>query len=356
MSTIASTSYEILINEEYHILNTYIDKLSPSKIIIIVDENTEEHCLPKIKKNIHHDFLSIKIPSGEKYKTLSTCQGLWQALIQNDCDRETLIINLGGGVIGDMGGFVAGTYMRGVKFIQIPTTLLAQVDASVGGKLAIDHMAYKNIIGLFLEPTMVWVDTSFLDTLPDAHVRSGYAEVVKHALIRSKALWNKISDKDIFHNSSSQWASLVEDNINIKNYVVQQDFKEGGLRKVLNFGHTVGHAVESYFLDSSTPLLHGEAIAIGMICEAYISTHQNKLSNSELTTITNYIKSIYPKQVLLNPIREELLRLMTHDKKNISGQYLFALLDGIGKSSFDNDISKEIIGESLQYYDEQFSS
>ena len=213
MSVIASTSYEILINEEYHILNTYIDKLYPSKIIIIVDENTEEHCLPKIKKNIHHDFLSIKIPSGEKYKTLSTCQGLWQALIQNACDRETLIINLGGGVIGDMGGFVAGTYMRGVKFIQIPTTLLAQVDASVGGKLAIDHMAYKNIIGLFLEPTMVWVDTSFLDTLPDTQVRSGYAEVVKHALIRSKALWNKVTTKDLSYINSSEWASLIEDNI-----------------------------------------------------------------------------------------------------------------------------------------------
>lgn len=355
MGTIASTSYDILINEEYDKLNTYIDRLSPSKIIIIVDENTEKHCLPKIKKNIHHDFLSVKIPSGENYKILSTCQGLWQALIQNNCDRETLIINLGGGVIGDMGGFVAGTYMRGVKFIQIPTTLLAQVDASVGGKLAIDHMAYKNIIGLFLEPSMVWVDTSFIDTLTNLQVRSGFAEVIKHALIRSKALWNKISIKQLSDFNTTEWASLVEDNINVKNHVVKQDFKEGGLRKVLNFGHSIGHAVESYFLNSPTPLLHGEAIAIGMICESYISYHQKLISEVELSTISSYINSIYPNLVNLSPITDKLIELIAHDKKNVSGQYLFALLDGVGSSTYNNNIPVDIIIHSFQYYDNLFT-
>ncbi len=351
MATIKASSYEILIDEDYAKLNAYVESLSPSNIIIIVDENTEVHCLPKIKKHLHQDFLSIKIPAGEKYKSISTCQGLWETLIKYNCDRQSLIINLGGGVIGDMGGFVAGTYMRGIRFIQMPTTLLSQVDASVGGKLAIDLSSYKNIVGLFLEPYMVWVDPSFIQTLPELELRSGYAEVIKHALIRSKALWQRINNRKLDY-SSEEWSTLITDNIAIKNFVVQQDFKEGGLRKVLNFGHTIGHSIESHFLNSTAHLTHGEAIAVGMICESYISHQQNLISESELSTITSYIRSLYPININLSIISTELIRIMGHDKKNVSGQILFSLIEGIGDSTFDVHVDDDIIIKALEYYDD----
>ena len=351
MATIKATTYDVLIDEDYSKLNAYIESLSPSNIIIIVDENTEQHCLPKVKANLQHDFLSIKIPSGEKYKSISTCQGLWQALIQNNCDRQSLVINLGGGVIGDMGGFVAATYMRGIKFIQAPTTLLSQVDASVGGKLAIDLLSYKNIIGLFSEPSLVWVDTSFIQTLTERELRSGYAEVIKHALIRSKALWQKINNRKLDY-TSTEWSTLITDNIAIKNFVVKQDYKEGGLRKVLNFGHTIGHSIESHFLNTDSQLTHGEAIAVGMICEAYISYQKNLISEAELSDITTYIKSLYPLNLSLNDIATDLIKIMGHDKKNVSGKILFSLIKGIGDSTYDIHIDNDMIIKALSYYDQ----
>ena len=350
MAIVNASTYDILIDEDYTKLNAYVESLSPSKIIIIVDENTEQYCLPKIKKNLHQDFLSIKIPSGEKYKSISTCQGLWETLIKHNCDRQSLIINLGGGVIGDMGGFVAGTYMRGIRFIQIPTSLLSQVDASVGGKLAIDLSNYKNIVGLFLEPQMVWVDTSFIQTLPQIELRSGYAEIIKHALIRSKALWQKINNRQLDY-SPEEWSTLITDNISIKNFVVKQDFKEGGLRKVLNFGHTIGHSIESHFLNSSTPLTHGEAIAVGMICESYISHQEGLISESELSEISSYIISLYPININLTTISTELIKIMGHDKKNVSGQTLFSLITSIGDSTYDVHVDNDIIIKALGYYD-----
>ena len=350
MAIINATTYDIVIDENYSQLNTYIKSLNPSKIIIIVDENSEQHCLPRIKSQLHHDFLSIKIPSGEKYKSISTCQGLWQTLIQHHCDRQNLIINLGGGVIGDMGGFVAGTYMRGVNFIQVPTTLLSQVDASVGGKLAIDMQGYKNIVGLFLEPQMVWVDTSFIQTLTERELRSGYAEVIKHALIRSQALWQRILNHNLDY-TPAVWSDIIRDNIAIKNYVVQQDFKEDGLRKILNFGHTIGHSIESHFLKTPQQLTHGEAIAVGMICESYISHQESLITETELSEITNYIRSIYPIDTKLSDISDELIDIMRHDKKNVSGKILFSLVKGIGNSVYDVIVEEQIIKKALDYYD-----
>jgi len=350
MPKIQTDNYDIIVDGDYTILNDYIESLNPSKIFVIVDENTEVHCLPIIKKNLHLDFISIRIPSGEKYKTIATCTALWQSLIENQCDRHSLIINLGGGVIGDMGGFVAGTYMRGIRFIQIPTTLLSQVDASVGGKLGVDMDKYKNMIGLFLEPKLVWVDTQFLQTLSDYELKSGYAEVIKHALIRSKALWNQIANKGISLEAHS-WTRLVSDNIEIKRLVVKKDYKEGGLRKILNFGHTIGHAVESHYLDTASHLSHGEAIAIGMICEAYLSYKKDLISESELSELTSYIQNLYPENKNLSSISSELIDIMRHDKKNVSGMILFSLLDGIGNCNYDINVDMADIVNALSYYD-----
>lgn len=338
MSIVSANNYNVYIDENYDKLNELIEQLAPSQIFIIVDNNTERDCLPFLKKQLHQDFLSLRIPAGEKYKNLKVCEGLWDALIQYKADRKSLIINLGGGVIGDLGGFIAGTYMRGISFIQIPTTLLSQVDASVGGKLGIDHKSYKNMIGLFLEPELVWIDTKFLDTLPNRELRSGFAEIIKHALIRSKSLWNQLQQKDISQFNSNDWSSLVTDNVEIKNYVVKQDFKEGGLRKVLNFGHTIGHAIERHFLNTENPLTHGEAILLGMYCETTLSHQQGLLDNGKKETIHTFLKKVIIENRNLSNISDELILNMLSDKKNEGGEINFTLLDDIGSSVFNQNV------------------
>ncbi len=349
MAIVDLANYPIYIDESYDIINQYIDELSPTQVFIIVDENTEQLCLPILKKKLHLDFLSLRIPSGEKYKSINTCETLWKTIAQQGGDRKSLVINLGGGVIGDMGGFVAATYMRGIPFIQMPTTLLSQVDASVGSKLAIDLDNYKNMVGLFHDPNMVWIDTSFLATLDNRQLVNGFAEVIKHALIRSRALWNRITNAS-FSLQSVDWKKMVLDNVEIKKHVVEQDMKEGGLRKVLNFGHTIGHAIESHFLSTHKELLHGEAIAIGMICEAYISFKLAKLDNSELDEINKLILSLYDKKEIADQDISPIIEVIKYDKKNKGGNNRFSLISEIGKSIYDQEVDEELIIESIKYY------
>lgn len=349
MSIVSASNYDILIDEPYDRLNQIIDDYNPSKIFVIVDSNTEAHCLPLFKEKIHADFLSIRIPAGEQYKNIQVCSGLWETLVKNQADRKSLVFNLGGGVVGDMGGFIAGTYMRGIQFIQIPTTLLSQVDASVGGKLGIDFKGYKNMVGLFLDPQCVWIDTTYLKTLDKRELRSGFAEVIKHALVRSKALWLQINASN-FDLETANWKKIVIDNVEIKNYIVQQDFKESGLRKILNFGHTVGHAIESYYLNTESPLTHGESIIIGMHCESTISHLLGYLDSSSLNEIHTYLNKVYKANLKLGSISNELLALMMHDKKNSGSEKRFSLLSEIGKGNFDNSVEDSIIKEALSRY------
>lgn len=331
-------------------INSFLSGKKYSKIAVLVDENTEKHCLPLILDALPEHYL-ISIQSGEENKNLTTCENIWGALTEAGFDRKGLLINLGGGVIGDMGGFVASTYKRGFHFLNIPTTLLSQVDASVGGKLGIDFNGFKNHIGIFNEPQNVLICTDFYATLPAREVRSGFAEVIKHGLIYDKSYWSKISQ---ITDKNAEWTTLVNRSINIKKEVVKQDPYESGLRKILNFGHTIGHAVESYFLEiPNERLLHGEAIAVGMICEAYLSKKITGLSTVALEDITNYLIRIYCPKTIDTKLFEDILQLTIQDKKNEGGVVQFSLLKEIGSCTINIPLGLPDMIDSLYYFNKQ---
>ncbi len=343
-------AYQIQI-DNLQALSLMLSQKNYSKIYVIVDENTKKHCLPKIKSELKgHVYDLIEIPSGEKHKTLSTCEKIWEQMLDQNADRKSLVINLGGGVIGDMGGYAASCYMRGVDFIQIPTTLLSQVDASVGGKLGVDFKSFKNLVGVFNSPQAVIIESGFLKTLSAAELRSGFAEVIKHALIKDESLWIDLQGQT--PASIKKWAEIIHRNVCIKKEVVEDDPFEGGLRKILNFGHTIGHAIETLLLDTDDHLLHGEAIAVGMICESFLSYSKGMISNQELDEITEYILSIYNKVI---PTRlknhKQILENMKKDKKNKGGKIMFSLLDGVGSCKFDIECSAQELKDSFLYYD-----
>lgn len=336
-------------------INQKIDTIAPSffaenaysQVAVLADEHTKKYCYPALKTLLpRHTLITIK--SGEERKNLETCTHIWQYLTDKQFDRKSLLINLGGGVIGDMGGFCAATYKRGIDFIQIPTTLLSQVDASVGGKLGIDFNEFKNHIGVFKEPVIVLIATDFLNTLPVKEVRSGFSEIIKHCLIADATMWGKICKRDL---DKQNWTELVPHSIEIKRQVVSQDPTEKGLRKILNFGHTIGHAVESYFLmQTRKKLLHGEAIAIGMICESYISHKKNLLDEQSLNNIEEFIFSIYGKVKITSQDTEAIIPLMMQDKKNEKGTIQCVLLNGIGNPVYDQKLSLSEIREAIHYY------
>ncbi len=319
-----------------------------SKITVLVDNNTKKHCYPLVKEVLpKHKLITIK--SGEEHKNLETCQHIWQVMTDNELDRHSLMIDLGGGVIGDMGGFCAATYKRGIDFIQIPTTLLAQVDASVGGKLGIDFNGFKNHIGVFELPQTVLIDPKFLKTLPWAELRSGFGEIVKHCLIQDAAMWDNIRKRDF---DDQDIPGLIAHSIEIKKKVVASDPTEKGLRKILNFGHTLGHAIETYFLESSEKkrLLHGEAIAAGMICEASISLEKGMIEESLFLEIEEFIFSTYGKVEISADDIPAILEHTLQDKKNKGGQVRFSLLDGKGSCAFDITCTKKEMEKAILQY------
>jgi len=302
-----------------------LDISTYSKVAILVDENTKRDCLHKLPKI--ENALIIEIKSGEEFKNISTCNFIWEQLTINNFDRNSLLINLGGGVIGDMGGFCASTYKRGLDFIHIPTTLLAMVDASVGGKLGIDFKGFKNQIGLFNNPKSVLISPEFLETLAESELKSGFAEVVKHALISDNSLWVKLKNIPF---TELDWEDIIDTSVQIKNKIVLADPFEKGERKKLNFGHTFGHAIESYYLEKGTPISHGEAVFMGMILETEISD----LSETNKNEIKNYILSNFA--LPYTPKKSNLHKFLINDKKNQDGKINFTLLSGIGNCSFDN--------------------
>ncbi len=328
-------------------LNKLIQSKNPTKIAVLVDENTSEHCFPLLQEIIPYASI-ITIESGEENKNLNTCQQIWQHLTNHEFDRKGLLINLGGGVIGDMGGFCAATFKRGISFIQIPTTLLSQVDASVGGKLGIDFFGFKNHIGLFKTPDLVLIDTCFLNTLPSREIRSGYAEIIKHCLISDFQKWEELSSI-AFQNQN--WDDLVQHSIKVKDQITLADPFESGIRKILNFGHTIGHAIETHFLGiPEKKLFHGEAIAIGMICEAYLSLEKGFLSQNEVEEIAQYILSIFGKQKINQEDIDLLIPYTIQDKKNESNVVMASLLESVGKANFNIPLSEDDIERSIYYY------
>ena len=353
-----------------------------SGIFILLDENTKQHCWPiiepylktsrgisinpsapishgrgkgevtenKINRNAP---IQIQITSGEIHKNLETCEHIWQELINNHADRNSVLVNVGGGVLCDIGAFAASTYKRGIDYIHIPTTLLAQVDASIGGKTGINFQLLKNQIGTFCNPKAVVINNIFLQTLNQRELLCGYAEMIKHALIDSNEYWGEIKTK--FKQSPPSplgegWGEVIKKSIDIKQKIVLQDPHENGIRKILNFGHTIGHAIETLSLEKDEiSLTHGEAIAIGMICESFISKEVCSLSQIDLDDITQFILSIYPNYNILG-FEDKLLLLMAHDKKNVNNAINFTLLKEIGKPLFNQTCSLDIIKNSFKYY------
>lgn len=317
------------------------------QIAVLVDENTEKYCLPLVQNALPRNHVIIQIKSGEVNKSIETCMSIWENLTNNVFHRTDVLLNLGGGVIGDMGGFCAATYKRGIDFYTIPTTLLSQVDASVGGKLGIDFNGFKNQIGLFQIPKEVIVDPRFLKTLDKREIRSGYAEVIKHNLINPMIDWQKFSSEKI---DDINWEAIIPKSIKVKTDIVDQDFKESGERKKLNFGHTIGHAIESHFLNEKHPLLHGEAIAAGMVMESWISTKLTGMKDHELSEISTFIFERYDKIALKKSQLESILQLIKMDKKNRGDTILMTLLEGIGSASFDNVVTEQLVSQSFEYY------
>ena len=329
-------------------LATFFAQNDYSHIAILVDEFTNKYCLPIIQDLLPTNFTKILIKSGEHHKNLATCERVWDRMTQANIDRHSLLVNLGGGVIGDLGGFCASTYKRGIDFIQIPTTLLAQVDASVGGKLGIDFHGLKNHIGVFQLPKAVLIDPKFIDTLSIQQKKSGFAEIIKHCLIRDEQEWNVIRQQSFEELDLSK---LIAHSVAIKEAVVLEDPKEAGLRKILNFGHTLGHAIETYLLDKGKrKILHGEAIAIGMIVEAFISHQRDLISLQELEEIESYLFENYGRVKLHTEEISKIIALTAQDKKNKGKEIRFSLLTGIGDCGYDIPVSASEMKKAIQYY------
>lgn len=333
---------------EYIVLDKY------SKIFVITDENVAPLFLEKLSKQLPEGTKSLIVPSGEKTKTIETVQKIWEAMREAGLDRKSLVINLGGGVIGDMGGFAASTYMRGLHFLQIPTTLLAQIDSSIGGKTGIDFAGIKNLIGTFDQPTAVIIDTQTLETLPNREFFSGFAEMIKHGLIADKNYFETVTSKKPKRFSKEELVELIARSCEIKQELVEHDETETGQRKLLNLGHTIGHAIESLSLETDNQLLHGEAVSLGMVAEAKIAQLQNLISENDVETLKHALENAsLPTSLRDHEVakqsHETIIHKMKSDKKNERGKINFTLLAGIGKAVYDQNVSHEIITQAITY-------
>ncbi|MBI9035403.1 MAG: 3-dehydroquinate synthase [Bacteroidales bacterium] len=354
-------------NYPIHIDTTVFDQINEflnqvefqdSKFFIFVDENTNEHCLPSLIWHI--DKLQaaeiIETESGEENKTLETTYQLWNVLTELEADRNSVAINLCGGMLSDMAGFVSSTFKRGIRFINIPTTLLSMVDASIGGKLGIDMEGLKNQIGLFNNPEAIFINTDYLKTLDSRQLKAGMAEIIKHGLIADANYLDEIYQSANFSTADiiideNIWPQIISKSLTLKNTIVSQDFHEKGIRKTLNFGHTVGHAIESWFLKHlpKQALLHGEAVAMGMIAELYLSHKELNYPKQELEKHISPISALFPKRKIPVESFTEILNLMHHDKKNSKGDINFVLISKTGQAKFNTHCSEEQIIESLNY-------
>lgn len=319
-----------------------------SKIVIMVDENTHEHCLDYLITSF--DFLTtaevMMLPFGEENKTLDVCMQVWEALSEYGIGRRDLIINLGGGVVTDMGGFIASIYKRGIDFIHIPTTLLGMIDAAIGGKNGVDLGAYKNQLGVFRFPKALFIDKAFLHSLPEKEMVNGYAEALKHALIKDVDLWEQLTEiEDLLELTNDEFLAKIA---TIKVDVVNEDPQEKGIRKILNFGHTMGHAIEGYFL-SGEPIDHGHSVALGMLAESFISVKLGKLSQDDFADIEQVLLSWYPVPVIPMDDFPVIVELLYNDKKNHSGKIQCCLLEAIGSCLFDQPVSEELFMDALVY-------
>lgn len=353
MNSIITEHYPIHFNTKvYTELALHLAAQNYSMIFILVDTNTYENCLPHLMSELSTEIPIeiIEIEAGEIHKSIDTCVGVWESLSELGADRNSVMINLGGGVVTDLGGFVASTFKRGISYINIPTTLLAMVDASVGGKTGVDLGSLKNQVGLISNAELVLIDTHYLSTLAQNQMKSGLAEMLKHGLIYDREYWNVFLD--LSQLDASVLDLLIYQSVLIKQAIVSEDPTEQNIRKHLNFGHTLGHAIESYFLEQTerSPLLHGEAIAMGMLLESFISQELLDFPKADLKEISQRILELYPKVDVSFEAYNAIIEFLKYDKKNSHGQINFVLLEAIGKPKRDCLVPNTYIKKAFEYY------
>lgn len=337
-----------MLSDDFLELLNFLETESYSSIVFLCDSNTHLQCYPLVQvalQKLSIPIFQVVVSAGEEHKTIESAQFIWAEMLKNNLDRNALMINLGGGLICDLGGFSASLYKRGIDFIHLPTTLLAMVDASIGGKCGVDFNHLKNQIGLFQQPKSIFINTQFLRSLPKEEVLSGMAEIYKHALIANSNLWEQCK-KETLVNSTE----LIQLAADLKWQIVKQDPYEKGVRKLLNFGHSIGHGLESFFLESGRPIPHGFAIAAGMICEAYLSVKKTGLSQADFNQIKILLGSQYPKLSWKASETNQLVKYIQNDKKNKNGVCLFVLLKSPGDALYDQLVGLDEIIESLNFY------
>ena len=333
-------------------LQEAIDQCEHDRVFLLADETTEQFCLPVVAGfTVLQDAKRIIIGATDTHKTLESLAHVWEELGQGGATRHTLLINIGGGMVTDLGGFAASTFKRGINYINIPTTLLAMVDASVGGKTGINFRGLKNEIGVFNNASTVILDTQFLKTLDAENICSGYAEMLKHGLISNEQMWAELLNYNLNQPDLVALRSMVSNSVAVKERIVTEDPTEKGIRKALNLGHTVGHAFESLALQRE-PVLHGYAVAWGLICELYLSCIKTGFSADKMRQTVSFIKEHYGKMSITCNDYPTLLELMTHDKKNVADTINFTLLGGIGDIRINQTAKKEEIYEALDFYRE----
>lgn len=326
-------------------LRDNLEGLDPLNTLILCDSNTKLHCLALL--NLDH-FKQIVLPAGEASKSLESCQVIWDKMLQMGMDRDGIIVNIGGGVITDLGAFCASVYKRGCSFIHVPTSLMAMVDASIGGKTAIDYGSIKNPIGTFADADEILIYPGFLQTLPQDEWINGFAECIKHALIQSSELWEEIIAMSSFDKNYIQ--DNLERFLQVKLDIVEEDPFELSNRKLLNFGHTLGHALEAHFLENNIPIKHGEAIVFGMVCESHLAVSQGQIKESTLGEIIALFKRYYPKINWESKHEDLLLDKIKNDKKSRLGRANYTLIKGIGEGIIDQHVEIETVLASIQYY------
>lgn len=330
-----------------------IDEIKPVNIVVITDSNTAIYVYPKLAKESKNvaDARLITVKSGDINKNIDSLMEIWRGMEAGKCTRKSLAINMGGGVITDMGGFAAATYKRGIKFINIPTTLLSAVDAAVGGKTGINFAGYKNEIGCFCEADAVIISTLYFETLNSHERRSGYAEMIKHGLIKSHKIFNELIEQDVEEIDREKLLELLTESVKIKEEIVKADPKESGIRKALNFGHTIGHAFEEHSLKHGNPISHGYAVAFGMITEVILSHLKLEMPTKTLNLLSSYIKEVYGIYEITCDDYPELISYMRHDKKNSTQDNInFTLLKDVGEPVINCTASEKEIIAALDIY------
>jgi 3-dehydroquinate synthase len=329
----------------------WVNGYEKGNVFLVTEENVDKLWLPKLSEFLENQAIrKLVLPAGENNKNLEAVSKVWRFLSQNGADRKSLLINIGGGMLTDLAGFAASTFKRGIDFLNIPTTLLSQVDASVGGKTGINFNGLKNEIGTFKDPVAVIIDTEFLKTIDHANLLSGFAEMIKHGLIKNTDHLDELKTFDLKNINYKSLLQIIQNSVNVKEYFVMNDPTEKNIRKGLNFGHTAGHAFESLFMEQNRPVLHGYAVAWGMITELFLSVKICGFSETECNDLTQWLLNIYGKFEIGENDFDRLFELMTHDKKNESGRINFTLLAEPGKMKINQNCNKDSIFEALNYY------